>query len=278
MTSDSFSLTDKQYEATEFLGGAQRHSLLYGGSRSGKTFTIVRAIVFRALAAERSRHLIARLRNVDARTAILLDTLPEVMSLAFPGVPYRTNETDQVARFQNGSEFWIGGLDDKERARKILGKQYCTIALNECSEMSHNAVRIARSRLAQNAFHKDANGNQLPLTQRMFYDMNPEGSEHWTYQEFILKRKPAGGDLKHPDQYAAFQMNPKDNPHLTQEYLDDLEDFDESDQKRFLHGEFDTEPPGTLFPKDVFTKAELKGESQPKPSDMEEIVIAVFFY
>jgi len=45
-----FKLTDKQDEAISLLSGLAMFILLYGGSRSTKTFTFIWAIVWRALA------------------------------------------------------------------------------------------------------------------------------------------------------------------------------------------------------------------------------------
>jgi len=36
----NFSLTPKQVEARDMMAGPQKHSLLFGGSRSAKTFTM----------------------------------------------------------------------------------------------------------------------------------------------------------------------------------------------------------------------------------------------
>jgi phage terminase large subunit len=66
---------------------------------------------------------------------VVLDTFPKVMQLAFPGVKYTLSKTDWYAEFENGSQIWFGGLDDKERTEKILGQEYATIYLNECSQI-----------------------------------------------------------------------------------------------------------------------------------------------
>ena len=105
-----FKLTDKQREALKIIGGPAMYSLLYGGSRSTKTFTIVRTIVWRALAVDNSRHAILRLRFNQVKKAIFFDTFPKVMRLCFPEVPYRDNKEDFYVRFPNGSEIWFGGL------------------------------------------------------------------------------------------------------------------------------------------------------------------------
>jgi len=51
-TTRRFRLTERQTLANKLLAGPQKHTLLRGGSRSGKTFVLVRAIVLRACAAQ----------------------------------------------------------------------------------------------------------------------------------------------------------------------------------------------------------------------------------
>jgi phage terminase large subunit len=108
-------LTAKQEQAQAILGSNATHLMLFGGSRSGKTFLLVRNIVFRALKAPKSRHAILRFRFNHVKASIVLDTFPKVMEVAFPGVQYEIDKTDWYAKLPNGSQIWFGGLDDKER-------------------------------------------------------------------------------------------------------------------------------------------------------------------
>ena len=124
-------LTQKQEEARDLLVGPARHVLLDGGSRSGKTFLIVRNIVVRALKAKRSRHAIMRFRFQHCNESIGMDTLPTVMRMCFPDIRYVMNKSDWYALLPGEAEIWLGGLDDKERTEKILGKEYVSIYLNE---------------------------------------------------------------------------------------------------------------------------------------------------
>jgi len=57
-----FKLTAKQQEAQRVFASGAIHILLVGGSRSGKTFLIVRNLVMRALKAPNSRHSMFRYR------------------------------------------------------------------------------------------------------------------------------------------------------------------------------------------------------------------------
>src|SRR5690242_16680787 len=101
--------------------------MLFGGSRSGKTFLTVRNVMMRAIKAPGSRHLIARFRFNHVKASIILDTFPKVMKLCFPQVTYNLNKSDWYVTLPNGSEIWFAGLDDKERTEKILGLEFVTI-------------------------------------------------------------------------------------------------------------------------------------------------------
>lgn len=251
MTTTTFSLTQKQKEARKLLGRGQTHSLLFGGSRSGKTFIIEYAKAVRAIRCPNSRHLMARHHNIDVRQSVLQDTFPKMMRLAFPRVEYETNKADQYVTLPNGSELWYAGLDDKERVEKILGKEYATIAVNEASQVRYETVETLRTRLAQAAYLPD--GRLLPL--RAYYDLNPSGSSHWTYQEFIKHRKPNGEEVMDPDDFAHLVMNPLDNPHLPEAYLKQLRGLSALQRKRFLDGEYLTDMPGALWTRAMLDEA-----------------------
>ena len=123
--------TEKQKRAKKLLR-AQRHTLLVGGSRSGKTTLLVHEIAERALRAANSRHAILRLHANAARASIALDTLPKVFRLAFPGTPLRRHRSEGYSSLENGSEIWIGGLGDQDQVEKILEKENVTILLTSC--------------------------------------------------------------------------------------------------------------------------------------------------
>src|SRR6056297_2856194 len=122
--------------------------LVYSGSRSGKTFELVRTLFIRSLLAKNSRHAIIRKNFSQIKKYVWLDTLPSVIDISFPNIKSAVefNKTDYFLKFQNGSEIWMGGLDDKERADKILGGEYNSIYFNECSEISYNSVLTALTR------------------------------------------------------------------------------------------------------------------------------------
>lgn len=244
----AFKLTPRQTEAQQVFASGAKHILLVGGSRSGKTFLKVRNITLRALKAPDSRHAMFRYRFNSIKSSVILDTFPKVMQIAFPGVGYKLDKTDWYATFDNGSQFWFGGLDDKERTEKILGMEFATIGLNECSQIPFASRNMALTRLAQQVTQKIGDTSD-PMPTRMFYDENPPTKAHWTYKLFVEKRDPATGEpLKNPSDYAYFFMNPRDNlANISEDYLATLEGLPARQRARFLDGRFGDAISGQLF-------------------------------
>lgn len=267
-------LTARQAEAQTILGGAATHILLVGGSRSGKTFLLTRATILRALKAPGSRHAIFRFRFNHLKASIILGTFPEVMARAFPGVEYRLDKSDWYAAFPNGSEIWFGGLDDKERTEKILGAEYATIYLNECSQIPQASRDMALTRLAQSVDAVMADREAVKLRPRMYYDENPPSKGHWTYRLFVQRVDPeTRRDLPNPEDYACFVMNPEDNAaNLAPGYLDTLRTLSARLQKRFLLGEFADATPNQLFPEENIDRWRVMDGRTP---DFVRLVIAV---
>jgi len=177
---------------------------------------------------ETSRHLILRRYFAHAKRAIWKDTLPKVFKLTCPDLAVEWNNSDYFATFPNGSEIWIGGLDDAERADRVLGTEYSTILFNEASDIDHGSVETALSRLAEKS----------GLTNRAYYDENPPHKAHWTHRKFIDKIDPKDKTpLPNPEEYASLLMNPIDNlENIGPEYLKLLEGFSKRKRERFLLG------------------------------------------
>ena len=265
----TFHLTPKQREAGDLLAGSQRHTMLAGGSRSGKTFLLVLAVITRALRAPQSRHAILRFRFGHVKQSIVHDTFPKVMQTVFPQVKYELNKTDWFASFPGGSEIWFGGLDDKERTEKILGTEFATIYFNECSQIPYSSRSMALTRLAQLALDQD----KKPLPLRAYYDENPPDKGHWTYKLFKLHQDPETKRQLDPADYAYMQLNPRDNTdNLNSDYLKTLEELPPRLRKRFLEGEFRDAAPNALFTDESFERWRVVDETLP---DMLVIVVAV---
>jgi PBSX family phage terminase large subunit len=234
---DGFHYTTKQLEGFS-LASTLKEYMAYGGSRSGKTFKNVAIVIMRASKCK-SRHAILRKHFNHAKRSIWLDTLPKVMAIAFPDLPYKSNNSDYYITLPNGSEIWIGGLDNKEKAEKILGNEYSTMYFNECSQLDWLSVQLAKTRLAEKTI----------LTPRFLYDMNPPPKSHWSFWYFEKKLDPIEREpLKRPHTIGSILMNPMDNAdNIADDYLEVLEGLPEKERARFLEGLYTDVNDGVVY-------------------------------
>lgn len=264
-SSEPFQLHKKQQAQIDLLASDATHIMAYGGSRSGKTFGFVRAILIRAL-AHKSRHAMLRYRFNHIKASIILDTLPTALERCFPGVGAncKLDKSDWYLSLPNGSEIWFGGLDDKERTEKILGQEYATLYLNECSQIPYASRSMAITRLAQ----------KTPLRLKAYYDCNPPGMAHWTYKLFVEKKDPDRRTaLANPANYAAITMNPRDNEaNLPASYLEELQGMSEAMRRRFWLGQFADMADSALWTLELLDQQRIVDGELP---EMARIVVAV---
>ena len=236
----TFSKTEKQIKAIDLISSKAKHIMLYGGSRSGKTFILCYALIIRAC-KEKSRHAILRLKFNHAKTSIWLDTLPKVINLCFPELEktIKWNASDYYIQFPNGSEIWVAGLDDKQRTEKILGKEYSTIFFNECSQIPYQSVIMALTRLAE----------KNNLTKKAYYDENPPQKSHWSYSIFIKNKNPETWEPIKADKYCNLLMNPMDNrANIDEDYIEEiLKSLPPREKERFLLGLFQEAAEGAIY-------------------------------
>lgn len=282
----TFQLTPKQIEANRLLAGPARNIMLRGGSRSGKTFLLCRAIIQRAINAPGSRHAIFRFRFNHAKTSIWSDTLPKVIKLCFPTLRVRWDKTDFYVELPNGSQIWIGGLDDKERVEKILGQEYATLYFNESSQIPWASIETAMSRLAQLvelAVEVAAAIGRKFLALKAYFDCNPPSKLHWSFQLFRTKIKPGTKEaLSDPQNYVEMKINPDDNrANLPEEYFEVLDGMSTAKRVRFKDGEWASEVDGALWA--IEDRINVDGEELPgidhyrvaQMPDLQRIVVAV---
>lgn len=227
----------------------------------------------RALAAKGSRHAVLRFRFNHVKASVVYDTFPKVMEMCYPGVTYKLDKVDWFARFANQSEIWFGGLDEKERTEKILGNEYATIFLNECSQISYSSYVIIETRLAQTVTYEQG-GEAKPMSLKMLLDENPPTSGHWTHKLFIEKRDPLSKALlDNPEDYGALLMNPADNAdNLPKTYLDRLQRLPKRQRDRFWLGLFGDETENALWTDDILDRSRANGDDLPQ---MVRVVVAV---
>jgi phage terminase large subunit-like protein len=264
---EPIALSPPQEAARQLLEGPARYTCLAGGTRSGKTFLIVRAIVARAIHAPHSRHALLRFHANAAKASLAQDTLPHVMKLCFPHVALKEHRQDGVFALSNGARLTVGGLDDDERVEKILGLEYASVFLNEASQIPYESALIAFTRLAQ----------VIPgLKQRAYIDLNPTSKTHWTNLLFGEKRDPVSmKPLAEPEAYARAFLNPRDNAaNLSKEFLASLEALPERQRKRFFEGVYVDAVDDALWSYEVLDRTRVTPEAIPE-AERKLVVVAI---
>ena len=236
----TFKKTEKQVSAMKILADPDSADvMLYGGSRSGKTFIGVRALVIRAVKAPGSHHCIIRRIFRDCKQKIGMGTLPEVMTKCFPNLPYTIDRSNWVCILRNGSQIWLAGCDSSgNRHERILGAEYSTLMFEEASELDYETIGIAKSRLAE----------KNNLKKRSIYTMNPPRKGHWTFKQFVELKNPLDGTKLDNTRYVSIQMNPDGNlENIDPDYLETLKQLPKRQRERFLHGLFGDDEDGKLW-------------------------------
>lgn len=269
-----FKINIGQKRVIDLIKSEAKEILVASGSRSGKTFIIIWAILIIALKFPKSRHLVARKHFAHVKGSVWLDTLPKVLEVCFPELKDRVkfNNSDFFVVLPNGSEIWMAGLDDKERVDKILGREYLTIFFNECSEISYDTYTTVKSRLAQQCSYKKPDGTIVNGKNMVFADENPTSSKHWSKLLFIDKIDPESkAKVKNPDRYAFTFIHPSENSeNISSDYLEMLENLPPAKRKRFLDGKFNDGSDNALWTNEIINNARVN--EVPK---MKRIVVAI---
>lgn len=259
-----FKLSDKQVLLRDsILQAAAKHSLIYGGSRSGKTFLYCHAINTRALRAEGSRHVIFRKHGVAVKQSIGKDTLPKALALAYPDAAAKYYEQDGFFEFPNGSEVWLAGLDDKERVDKVLGREYATLYFNEASEIPYQSYTVAQTRLAQAVRVTAGKGEGELLPLKSYVDLNPTTQAHWTYKLYVQGLEPESKRPVDKSNYVYGIANPSDNAeNLPPDYIASLQFLPDAQRRRFFLGEFSGDSKDALWTRSSIEKLFVLSEKE----------------
>ena len=241
-TTIPFQLTEKQKECNSLASHPDLSYLLaYGGAGSAKTFNFVRNIFVRCLRHQGHTAAIFRQRYNHAITTLVHNTIPQVESKCFPQLKLRFNSKDGFYPFPGGSKLFVGGLDDKDRTDKILGSEFGTAMINECSQTGYIAFKTLKTRMRQ----------KLPpgMLHKIYLDENPPKKGHWSYKVFRQGRDPETNlPLPNLESYSSIQMNPVDNKeNLPEKYYYELESLTGASRLRFFEGEFGDDTEGALF-------------------------------
>lgn len=252
-----------------------RHTLLLGGSRSGKTFLAIRALIIRALTYNYSRHLALRLHRVTAEKYLWKQTLKDTIEKCFHGIDFAYNHSKMILTCPNKSEVWFGGLDEGDHSDGLLGSDWNTILFDEANEMLAENMQKARTRLSLKT--KSTDGRLC--TNRSFATVNPTYKTHHLYLTYVAKIdvfKNLPMEKIDADMYNWCRINPIDNiENLSTEYLRELNSLSEANKKRFLEGEWSEESKDALFKTSDINRNRVKTWEEVAALKFDKVVVGV---
>lgn len=184
-----------------------RYLVLKGGGGSGKSIFAGRKVLERVTSEPGHRWLVCRKVGRTLRQSCFAQLIGQIADY-YPNAGAKVNKTDMVITFANGSMILFSGLDDVEKLKSIY--DITGIWIEEASEL------------------EEADFNQLDIRLRTDFEQylqiiicfNPISITHWLKKRFFDKHNPKA--LTHESTY-------KDNRFLTQEAIDVLEAFKETD-------------------------------------------------
>lgn len=192
----------------------KRIMVLFGGAGSGKSHSLAQLFIRRLYEEKNVRMLVLR-KTLPALRITAYRLVQDL--LAEYRLPFSLNKTEMLIRNGN-SEILFKSLDDPEKIKSFEANY---VWVEEATEISYEDFEQLNLRLRR--------ANQAHLNQ-MFLTFNPISRFHW------LNTKLVEGNR---DDVAVHHSMYKDNPFLTKDYTDELENLsDENFYKIYTLGEF----------------------------------------
>lgn len=208
------------------LDYSHRWEFWMGSAGSSKSYTITQKLIIRAV-REKIKILVCRRYGTTIRNTVFA-TFKEVLD-KWKITPYvKINESDFRIRFPNGSEIIFLGLDDEAKLLSLQG--IGTIFVEEAYEVPQNMVEQLNLRMRANV-----------KNQQLILAWNPISRHSWLFN-FSVVNPPANSVFIHSTY--------KDNPFLSKEYVDALEElYVRNPQKAriFCDGEWGRDSEGLVF-------------------------------
>ena len=203
--------------------------LFDGGARSGKTDVVLVWMldqIEKHPCDEGMRSLVVRKHLDHAITTIFNQSLRKILRGMKDWIFV---DSRHEVRHKNGGLMRVGGLDDADRAEKVLGSEYTDILVDEATQVSWDAIGTLRTRMAQ-----VVPGRKV---RKLIFTCNPRGPRHHLYQAGVRKMDPGTGQpLPDAANWGRLHWTPYDNPHLAADYLRNLESLSGVKRRRMLEG------------------------------------------
>ena len=222
-----------------------------GAVRSGKTLCMGLSFVCWAMASFRGAQFAFCGKSVvSLRRNLLQELTPTLEELGFRCRERRSENLVIIGRSVRENRFYLMGGKDEGSAAFIQGVTLAGVLLDEAALMPRSFVEQAIARCSVQG-------------SRLWFNCNPEGPQHWFYQEWILKRETRNALYLH----FTMEDNPSLSARIRQRYRSS---YSGAFYRRFILGEW-TAAKGLVY--DFFDPAR---DAVPRPGGkMEQYVISV---
>ena len=194
----------------------KRINLLVGGAGSSKSYSVAQWIIQKAYSEPNMRILVTRKTLPSLRITayrLILDLLNQY------NLPFRLNKSELVVTTPDNTEILFKSLDEPE---KIKSAEFNYIWVEEATEITIDDYRQLNLRLRR----------PNDTVNQMYLSFNPISRLNWIYLELVDKPNP---DI------IVFKSTYRDNPFLSEEYIQQLLDLinqDENYYKIYTLGEW----------------------------------------
>lgn len=188
----------------------KRFNVWYGGASSGKSYGVTQRDIHRCITEPGRNYVILRKIDKTVKTSTFAEAKKVINSWNLQD-EFKINKTDQhIICKRNGNNMLFKGMDDPEKIKSITfdNGPVTDIRFEEATEFTYEDYKQCRLRL-RGEWHRP---KQMTLV------FNPISSLHWAKREFF--------DIpKSRERCTILKTTYKDNPFLTKEDIEDLEDF-----------------------------------------------------
>jgi len=224
----SFEPHPKQREFVEAVFSFKHRFLLFGGAAGGgKSFVSLAILIMLAKIFPGSKSHVVR----ESLPTLKRTTIPSFFKLCPKKFIKNYNQSDQVVTFTNGStlSFFPENYVQDKNLTRFDGLETNFFLIEEGQECQEKTFEKCKLRAGRHIIP----GLEHQPKPMILVTCNP--SQNWTKKVFHEPAK--NGTLG--DQYFYLQSLMKDNPSLTEEYLEGLENIDEVTRAIFVDGDWD---------------------------------------
>ena len=205
---------------------SHRWEFWYGGAASSKSYSITQKLIIRCC---REKITIAVCRRYGSTLRNSCFSLFKEILAKWKLTPYvKIKETDMTIEFPNGSKIIHLGLDDEQKLLSI--NNIGCFWIEEAFEVSKEIVEQINLRMRAKVDN-----------QQIIMSWNPISKNSWIY-DFV--------EVNPPENSVKLHFTFKDNPFLSQAYLDAMEDMrvrNPAKARVYYYGEYGVNPEGLVI-------------------------------